>query len=65
MWNYIRESIRRKRARRYTTTYETELDTFDITGIGKILFANWTNPLVEKKRISDEQISFFRKFLKS
>jgi len=64
MWNYIRESIRRKRARRYTTTYETELDTFDITGIGKILFANWTNPLVEKKRISDEQISFFRKFLK-
>jgi hypothetical protein len=48
MWNYIRESIRRKRARRYTTTYETELDTFDITGIGKILFANWTNPLVEK-----------------
>lgn len=64
MWNYIRQSIARKRARRITRKYDTVIDHFEIEGIGRIDFANWTNPLVEKKVISRSQVDFFAKFLK-
>ncbi|MCO6461704.1 MAG: FkbM family methyltransferase [Saprospiraceae bacterium] len=63
MWNFIKQSLVRRRAKRHTRTYDTFVDTFEIDGIGKILFANWTNPLVEKKVIWKEQIDFFKKFL--
>lgn len=63
MFNYLINSFRRKLARRITQKHPTEIDTFEVKGIGKVKFANWNNPLVEKKIISNDTTDFFRKFL--
>ena len=63
MWNYIRQSIARKRARRITRKYDTVIDHFEIEGIGRIDFANWTNPLVEKKVISRKPVFQHRNYM--
>ncbi len=63
MFNYLINSFRRKLARRITKKHPTEVDTFEVDGIGKVRFANWNNPLVEKKIITNDTTSFFRKFL--
>lgn len=63
MTNYFIKSYRRKVARRITKKYPIRIDSFDLEGIGEIKFANWENPLIEKKEISIDNIDFFRKFL--
>ncbi len=63
MINYFLQSYKRKVARRITKKYPIRIDTFDLEGIGEIKFANWENPLIEKKEISINNIDFFRKFL--
>jgi len=63
MVNYFINSIKRKIARRFTKKYPIRIDQFAIAGIGTIKFANWENPLVEKKIISVENIDFFKKFI--
>ncbi|MFN6943550.1 MAG: FkbM family methyltransferase [Cytophagaceae bacterium] len=63
MYNYLINSIKRKVARRVTKKYPTTIDSFDIEGFGEIKFANWENPLVERKQISKDNIDFFKKFL--
>lgn len=64
MLNYIINSIRRKIARRITRQYPTSIREFYIPEIGKFHFANWDNPLVSPKKITENQIRFFGKFLK-
>ncbi|SFP71205.1 FkbM family methyltransferase [Hymenobacter arizonensis] len=63
MFNYLINSFRRKLARRVTQKHPTEINIFEVAGIGKIKFANWNNPLVEKKIISNDTTDFFKKFL--
>lgn len=63
MINYFKESFNRKVARRITKKYSTRIDTFELQNFGEVKFANWENPLVESKVISEETITFFRKFL--
>ena len=63
MTNYFIKSYRRKVARRITKKYPFRIDSFDIEGVGEIKFANWENPLIERKEISIDNIDFFRKFL--
>ncbi len=63
MFSYFINSFKRKLARRVTQKHSTQIDTFEVNGIGKIEFANWNNPLVEKKVLSHDTISFFKKFL--
>ncbi|MDB5268993.1 MAG: Methyltransferase, FkbM family [Hymenobacter sp.] len=65
MLNYLINSFKRKMARRITQKHPMVLDTFAIPGIGngQVQFANWENPLVEKKVFTKETVDFFRKFL--
>jgi FkbM family methyltransferase len=63
MINYFIKSYKRKIARRITKKYPFRVDSFDIEGVGEIKFANWENPLIERKEISIDNIDFFRKFL--
>lgn len=63
MVNYLINSIKRKIARRVTKEYPTKIDTFNIEEFNNIRFANWENPLVQKKNIAIENVRFFRKFL--
>ncbi len=63
MANYFINSFKRKIARHFTKSYPLRVDSFDVEGVGAIDFANWENPLVEKKVILKDTIDFFRKFV--
>ncbi len=62
--NYFKESFRRKKARRVTQEYPAKIDSFNLKTEGKIEFANWDNPLVSPKIVSQEMVDFFKKFIK-
>jgi FkbM family methyltransferase len=64
MLNYLINSFKRKLARRITKEYPTTIDSFATKAYGTIKFANWDNPLVEKKDIPEASIEFFKKFIK-
>jgi FkbM family methyltransferase len=62
--NYFKESFRRKKARRFTREYPAKINSFDLKDEGKIEFANWDNPLVNPKMVTQEMVDFFKKFIK-
>jgi FkbM family methyltransferase len=64
MFEKIKESIRRKIARRITKEYALVHNTFAIKNIGTIEFANWQNPLVTPTVITESTIGFFKQFMK-
>lgn len=61
---YFKESFRRKKARRFTKEYPARIDSFKLKDEGKIDFANWENPLVISKQITQDMVDFFKKFIK-
>ena len=63
MFEYIKKSLERRRAKKVTREYPVRIDTFDLTSFGHIKFANWLNPLVLQKEISDQNVLFFKKFI--
>jgi FkbM family methyltransferase len=64
MFNYLKESFRRKKARRVTQEYPGERLDYQIEPYGNIQFAKWTNPLAPKFELTSNMVSFFRKFIK-
>ncbi len=67
MINYLRglisKKIAKKKARRHTQEYGHILDTFQLRETGEIKFANWANPLIKPKTITQEEVNFFKKFI--
>jgi FkbM family methyltransferase len=63
MLKYIKNSFKRKIARRVTKEYPVRIDTFNLKEYGAIQFANWINPLVDERIITDKNIGFIKKFL--
>jgi len=64
MLNYLKNSFRRKIARRFTKEYPTIITHYEFEKDGKIDFAEWTNPLTSLSGLHQETIDFFRKFIK-
>lgn len=64
MLKYIKKKLDRKKARRVTQEYAPRVDSFDLQDEGNIQFANWTNPLVPDKKITQSEINFYKKFIK-
>lgn len=64
MFNAIKNSIKRKIARKVTKVYPVKIDHFNTTAYGVIDFANWSNPLTSDVVIRDIYIDFFKQFLK-
>ncbi len=64
MFKAIIESIRRKRARRFFQEYPYDIQQFQLAEEGPVDFANWQNPLVAPKEISQDAVDFFKKFVK-
>jgi len=64
LFNYFKESFRRKKARRFTRDYPAKINSFDLKDEGIVEFANWDNPLVSPKVVSQEMVDFFKKFIK-
>lgn len=64
MLNYFRASLRRKIARRITKEYPPKINIYDLKDVGRVEFANWTNPLVSPLQLSADMTAFFRQFIK-
>jgi FkbM family methyltransferase len=64
MFQAIIKSFQRKRARRFFQEYPYVIDRFDLPKEGVVAFANWQNPLVAPKKIHQEEVDFFKKFVK-
>jgi FkbM family methyltransferase len=62
--SYFKESLQRRKARRFTQEYPAKIYSFDLKDEGKIEFANWNNPLVAPLLINQEMVDFFKKFIK-
>lgn len=60
---YLRESFARKKARRKFNEYAYKIDTFELSEDGTVQFANWQNPLIPPKQITQAEINFFRQFI--
>ena len=63
MFNHLKESLRRKKARRITQEYPPKIEHFTINN-ETIQFANWSNPLVEQIKLDNDGVNFFRQFIK-
>lgn len=63
MFSYLRNSFRRKKARRITQEYPAIVETFYIESIGNVEFAKWDNPLAPKIKFDQETIDFYKQFI--
>lgn len=61
--NYFKNSIKRKIARNFTKSYPVKIEEFSLGSYGTLKFANWENPLVERKVLSKESIDFFKRYI--
>lgn len=64
MFNYIKNSLARKKARRVTQEYPPIIESFDLGKYGSIEFANWSNPLAAPIKIDSPMVEFFNQFIK-
>jgi FkbM family methyltransferase len=64
MLNYLKESFRKKKARRITQEYPTIINSFNLKDEGRVDFANWDNPLVSPLNLRQEMVDFYKKFIK-
>ena len=61
--NLIAKKVAKKKARRHTQEYGHTIDTFHLAEEGEIQFANWNNPLIRPKQITQQEVDFFKKFI--
>ncbi|MEL6923128.1 MAG: FkbM family methyltransferase, partial [Bacteroidota bacterium] len=64
MWNYLKKSFQRKRARRITQEYPARVDAFALEKTGRVEFANWENPLIKSIELEQSGVDFFSQFIK-
>jgi len=64
MFNYLKQSFRRKIARRVTKEYPANIDRLDLGDAGKIDFARWDNPLAPPVELTASTVQFFKQFIK-
>jgi FkbM family methyltransferase len=62
--NYFKLHLKRRKARRVTQEYPAIINSFNLKDEGTVDFANWDNPLLSPLLISQEQVDFFKKFIK-
>ena len=61
--SYFKASFARKKARRVFQRYGTRIDTFQLANNESVQFANWLNPLLKPKVITQHEVDFFRKYI--
>jgi len=64
MISYLKKSLNRKIARRFTKTYPSQVDRIHLEKEGIIEFAKWQNPLAIPVDLNQGIVDFFRKFIK-
>jgi FkbM family methyltransferase len=63
LFDYIRKKLARKKARRVFSEYPIEVDSYNLPQEGKVDFANWRNPLLAPKVITQSEVNFFKQFV--
>ncbi|QRR03328.1 FkbM family methyltransferase [Dyadobacter sandarakinus] len=63
MFEYFKKSLARKKARRQFQEYPHIVNVFPLEKEGEVSFANWQNPLVSPKTITQAEVNFYRKFI--
>lgn len=63
IFDYLKNSFARKKARRKFQTYEHEIKSHILEKEGMVEFANWLNPLVFHPVPNQESVNLFRKFI--
>ena len=64
MLSSLKGAFSKKKARRVTQEYSYKIDNFLLRDEGEIQFANWLNPLVKHKTITQSEINFYKRFIK-
>ncbi|HEY1166890.1 MAG TPA: FkbM family methyltransferase [Chitinophaga sp.] len=59
----MKQSFARKKARRVFQQYDIRVDKFSLPNGEEIAFANWLNPLVKPKEITQHEMDFFRQYI--
>ena len=64
IFSYLKASFERKKARRYFQDFGYRVDRFDLEREGVVEYANWLNPLVPPKKLTQQEVDFFRTVIK-
>jgi FkbM family methyltransferase len=60
---YIKRKLLLKKARRVFDEYPTIVNDFSLSVEGKVQFANWVNPLMKPKSVTQSEVNFYKKFI--
>ncbi len=60
---YLKDSFSRKKARRVFQNYGYRIDKFLLDKDGEVEYANWLNPLVQPKIVTQKEVDFFKKVI--
>jgi len=65
MLKYLRESFKRKIARRSTKKYGFKIVEYELPKEGKVQFAKWNNPIYSPDPPAQSDVDFFKRFVTS
>jgi FkbM family methyltransferase len=60
---YFKRKLSKRKARRIFGEYPTVVNDYFLATDGKVQFANWENPLMKPKSVTQSEVNFFRKFI--
>ena len=64
IFSYLKDSFARKKARRVFQNFGHRIDSFQLKDEGNVDYANWLNPLIQPKHITQEEVNFFKSIIR-
>jgi FkbM family methyltransferase len=64
LFSYLKDSFARKKARRVFQNFGYRIDSFQLKEEGKVDYANWLNPLLQPKKVTQEEVNFFKSIIR-
>jgi FkbM family methyltransferase len=64
IFSYLKNSFARKKARRVFQNFGYRIDSFQLKEEGKVDYANWLNPLLQPKKVTQEEVDFFKSIIR-
>ncbi|MEI6582577.1 MAG: FkbM family methyltransferase [Chitinophagia bacterium] len=64
IFSYLKNSFARKKARRVFQNFGYRIDSFQLKDEGKVDYANWLNPLLQPKKVTQEEVDFFKSIIR-
>jgi len=64
IFSYLKDSFARKKARRVFQNFGYRIDSFQLKDEGNVDYANWLNPLIQPKHITQGEVDFFKSIIR-